>query len=164
MKLILISCTVERVLGSPRVLKPHFGSYIQYRITRINKRLLRSLSRQGPALEHSGQATGKQPRTSLDPVTRETGMPTLVSCQIAKPGFTKEGGSRDIKRKCFLKQQILNFIEIRGIGERTGWFWDSIHEGDLRLSEFLSWALPQKRHKTGQAEWDMEMKARDGQW
>lgn len=89
----------------------------------------------------------KQPRTSLDPVTRETGMPTLISCQIAKLGFTKEGGSRDIKRKCFLKQRILNFIKLRGIGEGTGWFWDSIHEGDLRLSEFPSWALPQKRHR-----------------
>lgn len=74
-------------------------------------------------------------------------MPPLIRCQIAKPGFTKEGGSRDIKRKCFLKQQILNFIEIRRVGERTGWFWDSIHEGALRLSEFLSWARPQKRHR-----------------
>lgn len=89
----------------------------------------------------------KWPRTGLDPITRETRMPTLISCQIARPGFTKEGGSRDIKRKCVLKLQIPNFTEIRGTGERTGWYWDSIHEGDLRLSEFLSWAMPQKRHR-----------------
>lgn len=146
MRLILISRTTEWVLGSPRVLKPHFGSHIRHGITRINHHLLRSLSRQGPALSHSGQATGKQPRTNLDPVTRETGMPTLISCQIAKPGFTKEGGSRDTKRKCFLKQQILNSIEIRRIGERTGWFWDFY---TWRRSQIIR--IPLRSHATKEA-------------
>ena len=121
MEIILTLYSTKQVLGTPRVPRLHFENQVQYCATKINKCLPRSLPRQDLELWHSWLVRGKQPRISLDPVTRETGMPSLISCQVAKPGFTEEGGSRDTKIKCFLKQWVLNFTEIRGIGERKDW-------------------------------------------
>ena len=49
-------------------------------------------------------------------------MLSLISCRVAKPGFTEDGGSRDNKKKkLFFKAVNPNFTEIRGTGERKDW-------------------------------------------